>query len=303
MGFTYEQIARNLCIDKATVSRTLTLFHATGQVSKRPYPKDRAVRKLTVPVQLQILQLVIENPGIYLHQVQEQLQQLLQLEISTATICRCLKVNGFTRQKLCITAIQQDECLRQQYVQDMSVYSPDMLVFIDETGADLRNAIRKYGYSRCGRPLKNHTMLVRGERVSAVACMSVAGLLDVMTVTGTTDADTFYKFVQTHLLPCIMPFNGVNPHSVVILDNCSIHHASGIMNAIEEVGALVHFLPPYSPDFNPIEEMFSKVKTVLKSTSTEMDNVDDIETLLLASFTSVTPEDCRGWISHSGIYN
>ena len=75
------------------------------------------------------------------------------------------------------------------------------------------------------------------------------------------------------------------------------------MNAVEEVGALVHFLPPYSPDFNPIEEMFSKVKTVLKSISTEMDNVDDIETLLLASFTSVTPEDCRGWISHSGIYN
>ena len=64
----------------------------TGQVSKRPYPTDRAMRKLTVPVQLQILQLAIENPGIYLHQIQEQLQQRLQLEISIATICRCLKV-------------------------------------------------------------------------------------------------------------------------------------------------------------------------------------------------------------------
>ena len=88
-------------------------------------------------------------------------------------------------------------------MQDVCIYSPDMLVFIDETGADLRNAIRKYGYSQRERPLKNHTMLVRGERVSAVACMSTAGLLDVMTVTGTADADTFYKFVHTHLLPCI----------------------------------------------------------------------------------------------------
>ncbi len=145
-------------------------------------------------------------------------------------------------------------------------------------------------------------MLVRGERVSAIACISLVGLLDVMTVTGTTDGDAFYTFVQTHLLPYLMPFNGVNPHSVVILDNCSIHHASGIVHTIEDVGALVHFLPPYSPDFNPIEETFSKVKTVLKSTETDMDDVNDVETLLLASFTSVTPDDCEGWISHSGIY-
>ena len=93
----------------------------------------------------------------------------------------------------------------------------------------------------------------------------------------------------------------MNPHSVIILDNCSIHHASGIVHTIEEVGALVHFLPPYSPDFNPIKEAFSKVKTVLKTTEAAMD-VNDVETLLLASFTSITPDDCKGWILHSGIY-
>ena len=54
-----------------------------------------------------------------------------------------------------------------------------------------------------------------------------------------------------------MPFDGHNPHSVVILDNCSIHHIPEIVHMIQEVGALVHFLPPYSPDLNPIEEAFS----------------------------------------------
>ena len=93
----------------------------------------------------------------------------------------------------------------------------------------------------------------------------------------------------------------MNPHSVFILDNCSIHHASDIVHSIE-VGALVHFLPPYSPDFNPIEQTFSKVKTVLKSIESDMEDVDDVETLLLASFTSITPEDCEGWNSLSGIY-
>ena len=57
-----------------------------------------------------------------------------------------------------------------------------------------------------------------------------------------------------------MPFNGVNKHSVVVLDNCSVHHMEGVVAMIEEAGAIVHFLPPYSPDFNPIEETFAKVK-------------------------------------------
>ena len=88
----------------------------------------------------------------------------------------------FSRQRLNITAIQQDALLRLLYMQDMSVFSPEMLVFVDETGADHRNAIRKYGYSLRGKPMCNQTMLVRGERISAIACIAVDGLLDVMTV-------------------------------------------------------------------------------------------------------------------------
>ena len=90
----------------------------------------------------------------------------------------------------------------------MSVFSAEMLVFIDETGADRKNIIRQHGYSLRGKPLCNQIMLVRGERVSAIACIVVDGLLDVMTVRGTTDGDTFYEFVQTHLLQHLTPFNG-----------------------------------------------------------------------------------------------
>ena len=110
----------------------------------------------------------------------------------------------------------------------------------------------------------------------------------------------FYKFVQTHLLPHLMPYNGVNQHSVVVLDNCSIHHVSNVVKSITEVGAHVLFLPSYSPDLNPIEELFSKVKTTLKSSEVKMLNTT--ETLLLYSFTSVTEEDCIGWINHCEIY-
>ena len=118
---------------------------------------------------------------------------------------------------------------------------------------------------------------------------------------GNTDDDTFYDFVQTHLLPILQPYNGSNPHPVVIMENYSIHLLPEIVKSITNVGALVHFLPPYFPDLAPIEEIFSKVKITLKSIESGMIQITDIETLLL-SFTEVTPEDCKGWIYNTGVY-
>ena len=65
-------------------------------------------------------------------------------------------------------------------------------------------------------------------------------------------------------MPYLLPFNGVNPRSVVLLDNASIHHTARPVELIQSVGALVQYLPAYSPDLNPIEEMFSKVKACLR---------------------------------------
>ena len=73
---------------------------------------------------------------------------------------------------------------------------------------------------------------------------------------------------------------------------------------LEGIGVLVHFLPPYSPDFNPIEEAFSKVKSdLLQSQLLYSDGATDVETQLLTSFTSISPRDCHGWIAHPGLYN
>ena len=302
LGFTYDQIAANLGVDKSTVQRTVQLFLNTGSVCKRPYPKEKAFRKLTQPAQLFILRLVVDNPGMYLDEIQRQLKTMLMLEVSLSTICRFLHDNGFTRKKLQKVALQQDKFLREQYISDVSVYSRDMIVFVDETGADKRNTLRKYGYSLRGKTPRSHELLVRGERVSAIACMSCTGLLDVKTVRGTANGDTFYDFVQTHLLPNLMPFDGRNPHSVVVMDNCSIHHVQEVVTSIQDVGALVHFLAPYSPDFNPIEELFAKVKAELKAREPQMQHITDLHVLLLAAFNTVTPEDCNGWVNHCGIY-
>ena len=71
--------------------------------------------------------------------------------------------------------------------------------------------------------------------------------------------------MHLHLLPYSQPFDGRNPHNIVTLDNAPVHHVSEALKAIEDIGALVHFFPPYSPDLNPIEELFYKVKSLIKS--------------------------------------
>ena len=110
--------------------------------------------------------------------------------------------------------------------------------------------------------------------------------------------------VQKYLLPHLMPFNGVNPHSVLIMDNASIHHVNEVVEMIQGVGAMVIFLPPYSPDYNPIEEAFSKVKTLVKEyeSNLEMDNMD-VEDIVLSAFSSITNDDCMHWTQDCGIYN
>ena len=299
LGKKCKDVASNLGVDSATVSRIVTRFRETGLVVKKSHPSRRAFRKLTTGVEMMILHILLCHPGIYLHEVAKELNDTLGAEVALSTICVFLKKCGFTHRRLRLSAIQRDSFLRLQFVSEVSLYDQDMMIFLDETGSDQRNAIRKYGYSIRGRPLVSEKLLVHGKRISAIAFMSVHGMLDCKTVTGSVDGAIFYDFVQTSLLHHLMPFDGQNPHSVVVLDNCSIHHMEETIHMIQKVGAIVHFLLPYSLDLNPIEEAYSKVKATLKLSDEEADMGEDPEDLVLSAFSSVTKEDCQSWIDHA----
>ena len=257
-------------------------------------------RVLTSTGQFVVLSLVVSNPGIYIREIQRELNDVLMLDVSASTIYNFLHQSGFTHQRLRSVALQQDQLLREKFAVDISLYSTDMYVFIDETGADQRNTLRKYGYNLRGKPATRESLLVRGERVSAIACMSLNGILDVKTHKERSTGDIFYEFIHSHLIPHLCPFDGFSPHSVVILDNCSVHHCQEVIGSLRDTEVMIQFLAPYSPDLNPIEEAFSKVKTELKSIEP---HITDVETAIPASFATITPQDCKGWISHSGVYN
>ena len=129
------------------------------------------------------------------------------------------------------------------------------------------------------------------------------GILEYETVQSSVDGDTFYEFVNLKLLPLLMPFDGKNHHSVMVMDNASTHHVNGISELIATAGSLLIYLPPYSPDYNPIEEAFSKVKTVIETYEQELElDGMDLKDLVLLAFAQITLTDCYNWIKHCGIY-
>lgn len=100
----------------------------------------------------------------------------------------------------------------------------------------------------------------------------------------------------------MQPFNGHSERSVAVMDNCSIHHVDFVMEIFREAGILVIFLPPYSPDYNPIELTFSSIKSYLKDHDTLLEKlpVRDAMKIILAAFDSITPQKCDAWIRHCG---
>lgn len=299
LGFTYQQIAVNLSVDTSTVWRAVEKFQAEGTVSTK-YCKGP--QTLTDFQKFIIIQTVLEKPAAYLREICAELLAKTGSTVSESAICRFFQRNNFSRKKLHLIAKQRNEQLRLLFISDCEIYSPEMMVFVDETGSDNRDSMRKFGYSLRGQRATTRRLLCRGKRVNSVAAMDMDGIICVDSTTDSMNGDTFCNFLEYSLLPQLLPFNGSNPRSVVFLDNASIHHVSHAIYLIQSVGALVHFLPPYSPDLNPIEELFSKVKAVLKENDQAIQQIGQecVVDIVQAAFSSITADDCIGWFQHAG---
>ena len=140
---------------------------------------------------------------------------------------------GCTRQAMHRVALQRSDALRARFMAEISVYGLHMFVWLDETGCDHRHSTRKYGYSVRGIPICDQRILIRGTRYTAIPVISMDGIHDVFIAEGTMNGERFTKFVRNVLLPHLNPFNGVNPRSVVIMDNASIHHVDQVVDLIE----------------------------------------------------------------------
>ncbi len=304
MNLKLQAIARNLNVSTATCYRICSLFKRTGDVQPLPVQKRRTdMRKLDPRNELFVVGLVMSNPCLYLAEIGREVEEVVGINVSASLICRLLHSYGITRKKVRQVASQRCYQLRGAFLSQCFMFNATQFVWVDETGSDARNTMRKFGYALRGMTPTYHRLLSRGERINAVAAIATSGLVAVELTKSTINGDNFYDFVRGTLIPNMLPFDGVNPRSIVVMDNLTVHHVPEVLDLFRQAGILVFFLPPYSPDLNPIEETFSYVKTYLRKHDELLQSLPGKSMdILKSAFHSITSDQCISWIAHSG-YN
>lgn len=164
------------------------------------------------------------------------------------------------------------------------------LVFIDEAGVNLA-MVRLMARSEQGKRARGSKPNRRGQNVSMLAALGFKQVVGKANLLGFTDALTFEAFMTQRVIPQL--WKG----ACVILDNCSIHCREDLEPLVEAVGARLIFLPPYSPEFSPIENCWSKVKSILRSIETP--NYKALEKAIEEAFSQVTEQDIKGWFTNA----
>ena len=164
-------------------------------------------------------------------------------------------------------------------------------VFVDESAVNTAMT-RRYGRAPRGERAHDSAPRNYGTHTSVIGAMGLRGLVAALTVEGAVDADCFNAYAEQVLRPRL------RRGDVVVLDNLGAHRASRIEEVAESRGARVLWLAPYSPDFSPIEQCWSKIKTALRAAKAR--TREELEKALSCAIDQVTKSDIRGWFKHCG---
>ena len=182
---------------------------------------------------------------------------------------------------------------RQDWEECLPGLDLEKLVFLDESGINTAMT-RLYGRCARGQRLVDKAPAGLWQNNTLVAAMRLDGVVAPLLLDGPVNGDIFASYIEGCLVP------ELTPGDIVIMDNLPAHKSLRVAAAIERVGCILVYLPPYSPDFNPIENMWSKMKANLRKTAAR--TFDTIVDAAKHALLAVTPEDCEGFFSHCG-YN
>jgi transposase len=168
---------------------------------------------------------------------------------------------------------------------------PERLIFIDETGASTKMA-RRYGRAPRGERCRAPVPHGHWKTTTFVGALTLGGMTAPMVLDGPMHGAAFLAYVEQVLVPTL------KPGDIVIMDNLPAHKPRAIRDAIEQAGAELRFLPPYSPDFNPIEMAFAKLKAFLKKTAAR--TKDDLWTAIARAIDTFTSVECANYFAAVG---
>ncbi len=169
--------------------------------------------------------------------------------------------------------------------------NPEQLVFIDETWATT-NMARRYGRSPRGRRLVASVPHGHWKTSTFLAALRHDGLVAPCVIDGAINGAAFRAYVEQFLAPTL------KPGDLVVLDNLSSHKVAGVREAVEACGASLLYLPPYSPDLNPIEQAFAKLKQHLRTAAAR--TIEALWHAIALALRAFSPDECANYLTHAG---
>lgn len=255
-----RDIANIVSCSKRTVTRVRANIRAFGA----PYaPKAaRAPRSRILPHVLDaLLDRLLIKPDLYLDEMADFVWDEYDFNVSEHSVRRSLKACDWSKKKTQRVARERDPDLRDACLQELSEYKSFQLVFVDESGCDTLAGVRRTGWAPRGMPAVQTARFHREERHQILPAYTQNGVIHTRIYQGSTDGEFFEDFIR-ELLP--MCGRWPEPNSVLVMDNASFHQGSSIKELCDEAGVMLFFSSPYSPDLNPIEELFSQLKAFVR---------------------------------------
>lgn len=281
-----SEIARAFTVCPAWARRVKQRFRESGEVEARPMGGARHIKI----DREQLARLVAEHPDATL----AELCELIDVECSQSGIGYALQSLDITLKKT-IHAAEQDRpdvaARREEWRRWIEDVDIECLIFIDETWAKT-NMTRLRGRAPRGERLIDKTPHGHWKTTTLIGALDCRGLRCSTVVDGAVNRDVFEAFVEQILLPQL------RPGDIVVMDNLSSHKGERVTELIESVGAKVRYLPPYSPDLNPIEMIFSKIKQLLRSLACR--TVARLWRAMQSVLDCVSPSDALNCFAHAG---
>lgn len=287
-------LAQRFSVSRPTVERLCARFKATASVE--PAPRRNGPRPIVGEEDFARIDAWIDDQcDLTQQELADRFTSETGRRVSQRTISRVLKRMQQTRKK---KSIKPQEALRDDVAAEREAFRVWMqevdarrLIFVDESGL-CRGMRLLYGYAPRGQRAVDRAPTGRGRRLSLIGWLDATGRGEAVWLWDTVKGATFRQFVEEHLLSAL--FEG----AIVIWDNARIHADEELEAMIEARGAELKRLPRYSPEFNPIELLWSKLKHYIRKA-----RADTREALLAAleeAATWITAEDAEGWFEHSG---
>jgi len=288
-GDSTAEVAERFGVSTAFVRRLKQRFRQTGSLAPQAGGRGPA-RKLAAHEDA-LRQAVRERPDA----TPAEHKDRLKLPASRVTVWRALRRLRLTRKKKSTHAAERDRPdvaeARRQWPEKLAGVDPDDLAFLDETGANTAMA-RTHGYAPQGERVVAPAPFKGWQAVTFVGALTAGGLVAPWALEGAMNGEWFLAYVEQVLAPAL------RPGMVVVMDNLPCHKVEGVEAAILAAGCRLMYLPPYSPDLNPIENAFSKLKRALRDWAAR--TVGGVYDALRRLITRFGPAECLNYFRHCG---